>query len=642
MKFKNHIARLLALAIFVTSGMLPSYAASFNDLKGYEWAEKYIDDVSKKEILRGYPDKTFRPGSPVSRIEAIIMMTNLHPKSEIDSVYNANVSKYKKMLTQYNIEEWARPYIVFAIEKRIIPNTDKMISSFVDQKTKKAVIAMRYELVVFLVRSLNIEKEANPKATLTYKDSKNIIAQAVPFIELLQRKGVLSKLGDGNGYFLPKKSITRAEAAVMLSNAYKYSSRARGSSSSLVPTVPSIPTPTPTPSPTPTPVPAIPAQPVEETLGGTINLVTLADPNFTISFTTPDGKTKNFTSKQREVSVKQGDKIMGISDLKVGQQGHFTIKNNVLTQISIPEVKTERYSGILKNFSIQDKTLSIEIEKDARKEEKVLRYDDNTKIYVNDTLTAVQDLKKDVNIDLNVENNIIAKASITITKEEINGDITDFSYNSLTLNTANGKVTKEFADDVKMYRNDKRVDTVSSLAIGDKAKITTDKDKIVEINVDAKKQKYLSAVIKGIEMNNTYNKLIIQDKDSKEYSLTVNNDTIIRVKDKRSNIYSLQLGYEVDIYTEGGLIEEIESRGEFKQTTVTGSVVDIDLVDKFIELRQGDGKKIKLYYDSNTRVERYSNGAIIDPRNIINGDTITGIGVLNGGNINASRIMVQI
>ena len=90
------------------------------------------------------------------------------------------------------------------------------------------------------------------------------------------------------------------------------------------------------------------------------------------------------------------------------------------------------------------------------------------------------------------------------------------------------------------------------------------------------------------------------------------------------------------------MVEEIISSGEFKQTTVTGKVLSVDVVDKYIEIRQNDGKNIKMYYDTKTKIEQLSNGAVIDAKKILADDTVTGIGILEGGNINVTRVIVNI
>ena len=237
MKFKKTMTSMLAVALSISVCIPQVYAVKFSDLRGYEWAEQYVNDVADKGIVSGYIDGTYKPSSPVTRIETLVMIANLHPKSDIDAIYKSNSAKYKDRLARYNIDEWARPYIVFALEKGIIPNSDKMLKSLINLETKNHVNALRYEASVFLVRSLGLENEMNSNAKLSYKDNKDILSQAVPYIELLQRKGIISKDGDGSGNFNPNKTITRAEIAIMLSKSYKYSAKAKGSSKPMPPTI---------------------------------------------------------------------------------------------------------------------------------------------------------------------------------------------------------------------------------------------------------------------------------------------------------------------------------------------------------------------------------------------------------------------
>ena len=202
MKFKL-FGKILAFSMIFSAilSTSTSNAIKFGDMQGYAWAEQFVEDTSEKGLISGYPDGTFKPGSPVTRIESLIMISNLYSKSEIDVTYKNNISKYNDRLDRAKIEDWAKPYVVFALEKKIIPNRDEMIAALVDSNTKKSITAKRFEVCVFLVRGLGLEGEINKSATLSYKDNDSIIKDAVPYIELLQRKGVLSKEGDGTGFF---------------------------------------------------------------------------------------------------------------------------------------------------------------------------------------------------------------------------------------------------------------------------------------------------------------------------------------------------------------------------------------------------------------------------------------------------------
>ena len=625
MKFK-FFRKILAFSVIFSAvvSTSTSNALKFDDMQGYAWAEKFVEDTSEKGLISGYPDGTFRPGSPVTRIESLIMISNLYSKSEIDVTYKNNISKYNDRLDNAKIEDWAKPYVVFALEKKIIPNKDEMIAALVDSNTKKSITAKRFEICVFLVRGLGLEGEINKDATLSYKDNDSIIKEARPYVELLQRKGVLSKEGDGTGYFKPNNTVTRAETAVMLSNAYKYSQKA---------SIDNKQTPTESKK-----APDTPQAPETQNISGTINLITLTNDDVSISLTTQDNKIQNYSAKKNELAIRVGGAITSINDMKVGQKVTLTLNNGKLTQI-LAEAEEKRISGKLIAFTTSDPT-TITIK--SNNEDKVLRYNKDTQIYVNDVLTPINKLPLDTDIDAYYIDNLIVKAAITHKKSELTGEITDYTSNSITIKDKDlGIVKKELATDVKIYRNDKRV-SVSDIAVGDTATIKTDADKITDVSIEAKSEKYRSAFIKSIQLTSDYNKIVIVDNSNNERTLTLNNNTIIRVGDKRTNIYSLKVGHAVEVYTSGGMVEEIITNGEFKQTTVNGRVVSVDVVDKYVEIKQADGKNIKKYYDSNTKIEQLSNGAVIDAKKILSDDTVTGIGILEGGNIRVTRVIVNI
>ena len=49
-------------------------ASGFSDMRGYGWAEPYISYAARHDIVKGYPDGTFRPGSDVTSNEMLTMV----------------------------------------------------------------------------------------------------------------------------------------------------------------------------------------------------------------------------------------------------------------------------------------------------------------------------------------------------------------------------------------------------------------------------------------------------------------------------------------------------------------------------------------------------------------------------------------
>lgn len=79
-------------ALFMTLGMttsvvapfvvpVPAFAQStFYDVRG-NWAQACIEDLAQRNIISGYPDNSFRPGSPVTRAEFAAMTRKAFPNA---------------------------------------------------------------------------------------------------------------------------------------------------------------------------------------------------------------------------------------------------------------------------------------------------------------------------------------------------------------------------------------------------------------------------------------------------------------------------------------------------------------------------------------------------------------------------------
>lgn len=92
------------------------------------------------------------------------------------------------------------------------------LKEFIDSSTKKQKDALRYEFCVYLVRALNWETQLSNAAVVKYKDASTIIKQAVAYIELLGRKGIVATTGE----FFPNKSVTEAR----LQRCFRYHTQA--------------------------------------------------------------------------------------------------------------------------------------------------------------------------------------------------------------------------------------------------------------------------------------------------------------------------------------------------------------------------------------------------------------------------------
>ncbi|HAG08685.1 MAG TPA: hypothetical protein DCK87_03860, partial [Desulfotomaculum sp.] len=62
------IARLLHLESLVTGTQL------YSDVPSSHWTFKYVEAVNKADIMKGFPDGTFRPDQPATRADVAVAM----------------------------------------------------------------------------------------------------------------------------------------------------------------------------------------------------------------------------------------------------------------------------------------------------------------------------------------------------------------------------------------------------------------------------------------------------------------------------------------------------------------------------------------------------------------------------------------
>lgn len=610
------LASLMAITINITS-ITDSYAARFSDLSEHKWAEKAINNMADLGVFNGYPDGTFKPGNPVTRVEALAMLSNLYPSSEVDKVYQENKSKYIQRLQKFYIPDWSYSAITFSLVKGVIPDTDAMINSIIDDKSKKPITAQRYEVAVFAVRALGFENEMDNNAKLNFKDNKDIPSQAVPFIDVLIKKGVLSAGGDGTGNFNPNKTITRAEMAAILSNAYKYSPKANLGKK---------------------PIEEKPAhEPTTFTIEGRINLITYNEGNMTVSIS-KDGKTYNYMNKTDKVKVYQDNIMTDISSLSIGQDVTLKFENGLMTSIYISS-NEKRISGTLDSISTIDKTLTIKTDQNTMVK---YPYDDNTKVMINDEIKTVDHLINGAIIDIYVKNDKITKISAQVSKYDIQGEVIENSKDGMTIKEDNDKKnTYPVNKDARIYRNDERIDDKNLVVPTDKVLATIENGEIVRLEIKSTLGKYLSSKLQSIEITKDYTDIGFVDRDGNSIKARINQDTKIRINDNLSAIEDLKIGYEMDIYTDGGMATEIYTNAKYKNDTVVGTVIRVELLSRYIDIETREGKLLRIFYNMNTKIEDLD-GRTMEAREIYEDDNLTSIGVIKGGDMEATRLILDI
>lgn len=118
---------------------------NFKDISSNFWAWSAIQDTSKTNFLRGYPDNTFQPQQPISRVQVLVALASglgleaTQPSQDILKTYQDSAQ----------IPEYAREKVSAATEAGIVVNYPKTDSLNPTQDATRAeVAAIVYQALV--------------------------------------------------------------------------------------------------------------------------------------------------------------------------------------------------------------------------------------------------------------------------------------------------------------------------------------------------------------------------------------------------------------------------------------------------------------------------------------------------------------
>ena len=213
MKGKKLLSWVLSAALCLSALALPAAAASFPDMVGH-WADKYVSDTVAKGIFIGDNGK-FVPERTISASEVLAICARIAVDSQTRSEIGADRATQIKALMGEE-QNWFHKEYATCLESGILtyPELKELY------QTKALTQALpRESVALYLTRAMQLEAMAKnlPSYTFNFTDKKDITPGLEPYIYVLTMSGIIT--GTDKGTFLPKKGVTRAEAAAMLSRA---------------------------------------------------------------------------------------------------------------------------------------------------------------------------------------------------------------------------------------------------------------------------------------------------------------------------------------------------------------------------------------------------------------------------------------
>ncbi|AVH67108.1 S-layer protein [Nostoc sp. 'Peltigera membranacea cyanobiont' 213] len=233
-RLQSGTAALMALSITVGT-VAPLITASpslaqttFSDVSSNYWASQFIQQLSQRGVIAGFPDGSFRPEEAVTRAQFAAMVNKAFQKSQQRSPIN-----FADVPSNY----WASSAIQQAY-------TIGFLSGYPGNRFEPNQAIPRQQVLVSLANGLEYSPSGNTESTLQYfNDASNIASYARSPIAAATEKQIV--VNYPNVKFLnPTATATRAQVAAFIYQALVSSNQASAINSPYVVAVGST-TPTP-------------------------------------------------------------------------------------------------------------------------------------------------------------------------------------------------------------------------------------------------------------------------------------------------------------------------------------------------------------------------------------------------------------
>ncbi|HHY91096.1 MAG TPA: S-layer homology domain-containing protein [Clostridiales bacterium] len=617
---------VLMTVLLIFSGGFNAFAASttFSDINEAPWAKEYIIKMADAKIISGYFDETtlkatFKPNQQVTYVEAVQMIYNtLKAASKLKTTASV-VSKQEGLLKSNNIPQWAYEAIAYALEYNIVHPDD--LKSFM--KNGKQEYAKREDVAIFIGKALNMDELIDPLPILDFVDAEMIKSIAVPYVDLLVKKGIVT--GDTQKRFNPTKSITRAEMAVMCSKTYDLLKNTSTSQ---------------------------PSTPTETTI-----TVTLRNINTTAGIIlVRNDSGEQSTYDVSGIPIEQDGEYKTLFDLQEGDILKLAFSGDVLKKIIILEsAKVEDQYPYIIDYVNEDTQMLVV--KDDQGKTKVYSLKD-VSIYIDGKGKRTKDLRTGYRVDLVFDSagNLIRLNANTDAETVLEGTVyafekIDTDYYILTVaEKGNTSSRKEFVvdeDTEVRYKGSKNSLSLNKIQEGQWVEVEYVGDTALKVIIDDEEIEYMGILEDSISFGKTYPILMMRDNDGNLLELKVDEDAKVRRDSKKADLYDLAKGDIVSVTVENGKVTDIVATSRTKKSTAEGTIrqivianpskitiYDEDLeeevtyeisnsVDVEIDGKDADLKDLELRYYVELRIE---NGLVteIDAEKSAGKDTITG------------------
>ncbi|WP_286724762.1 S-layer homology domain-containing protein, partial [Pelotomaculum sp. PtaB.Bin117] len=225
---------LLIMVIFSCIYSVPVQAATvqnvifFEDLNGH-WARSDISRLAALEMVKGYPDHTFKPDQLVNRLETVVLIIRSGGfTAEAEKMAAAGNSKKKRNANSTSSVKtkqmpkvpWGQSYIGLAVEKGFLAPDDPEGYDYAGPVTRLEVAELLARAMYLVPPSLGDKSapaendpttEVNSASAKTLSDLDMLKLEERTLVNAVVNANVMSGYPDGT--FRPLDTLTRGEMA---------------------------------------------------------------------------------------------------------------------------------------------------------------------------------------------------------------------------------------------------------------------------------------------------------------------------------------------------------------------------------------------------------------------------------------------
>lgn len=517
-KTKQILTLATTASLLMGSISVPAYAATtFVDINTVTWSgfKPFLNQAAELGLMSGYEENGKRyckPRNNVTYCEAVQLMYSIMKACTKQDVNDATVTKWKPVISAYNIPTWAYKATAYGLENSILTTAE------LNKLQGGTKAANREDVGVIFGKAMDTVKGYDVKsgATLGYADKDAISATAVPYLELLYRVNLM--VGDSDNKFNPKKNITRAEMAVLSVKSYNKLVENKGTETN------------------------------RKTATGTVtDCKTMQNGDIFLTMTA-SGSSLSLFGVKGKVTAKYNGQTIALSDIKTGDTVKVTYEGQYMSSITVTYSKNGIKQTTEKKYELKDITDSKITVKDGSTEKKFYLDDDveirldGKKSTVSKLSRALEDTSYDVTLTLDKDEYVLKVVAVVNANNPTDGTVTDVEDDEITIKSGKKEYTYTLASDVEVTYNG------NTMKFSKFQRNYDDSNFVVSLKLDKNNR---VSEIKITSMEDDYNgtltflnsKRIEFTAGSKTYQYNLSDDVTVRIDGKKSSVSALRESY---------------------------------------------------------------------------------------------------